>query len=98
MNYINEQHDNAQVRLLKMTNEVKKFPNIYLEIDNNSEIISICSYCNNLRNSEGEWTKNLYPYSSSSNILLSHGICPSCAKIHFPKEYELAIQRDILPS
>jgi hypothetical protein len=52
------------------------------------EIVLLCSFCGRLRNSVGKWEVadsfiKKYPYTA-----LSHGMCPECAAIQFPQEYE----------
>ena len=39
--------------------------------------IPICSYCGRIRGAEGIW-KEGPPLSESTEMLLSHGICPTC--------------------
>lgn len=47
-------------------------------------IIPICSFCKGMRDDQGYW-KQLEEYiSSHSEAKLSHGICPACAKKHYP--------------
>ena len=47
------------------------------------KIIPICSHCKSFRNEEGVW----YPIEEflhdSSNVFLSHSICPSCLTTHY---------------
>jgi len=39
--------------------------------------IPICSYCGRIRGVDGAW-KEGPPLSGSAEMLLSHGICPTC--------------------
>jgi len=52
------------------------------------QIVLLCSFCGRLRNDAGKWEKidrfsEKYPYAC-----LSHGMCPECAEVQFPDEYE----------
>ena len=45
----------------------------------------ICMYCGGSRNEAGFWGQDHRPSLPAENI--SHGICPKCLKIYFPKVY-----------
>lgn len=48
-------------------------------------ILPICSFCKKIRTDDGYWEQMetyLHKYSGAS---FSHGICPKCAKEHFPE-------------
>ena len=47
-------------------------------------IIPICSYCKKVRDDEGFWNQVEAYISRHSQAEWSHGICPDCARIHFP--------------
>lgn len=47
-------------------------------------IIPICSYCKRIRDDEGAWEQVEVYVSRHSHSDFSHGICPDCAKVHFP--------------
>ncbi len=52
-------------------------------------IITTCSYCKEVRDSDGEW-QHLEKYLSKiSDIRFSHGICDSCMEKHFPDVLEV---------
>lgn len=47
-------------------------------------MLPICSICKNIRDDKGYW-KGVEEYISKSlDVELSHGICPECAKKHYP--------------
>src|SRR5215218_6308721 len=54
-------------------------------------IMTCCSYCRRVRGPEGEWgvvpsEVNQALYRQTSNgVQLSHGVCPDCAAINFPR-------------
>ena len=52
-------------------------------------IISVCSYCREVKDSNGDW-QHLEKYLSSiSDIRFSHGVCDSCMEKHFPDVVEV---------
>jgi hypothetical protein len=56
-------------------------------------LLPICSFCKSIRNDAGEW-ENLERYiSKRSATEFSHGICPSCHKIHYADLLERERQR-----
>lgn len=50
-----------------------------------SGLLPICSYCKKIRNANGEWEKLEVYIRARTNSDFSHGICPDCARIHFPQ-------------
>ena len=49
------------------------------------ELLPICSYCKNIQDDEGYWEKVESYISRYTSAELSHGICPGCARKHFPQ-------------
>ncbi len=49
------------------------------------ELLPICSYCKNIQDDEGYWEKVEFYISRYTSAELSHGICPGCARKHFPQ-------------
>ena len=47
-------------------------------------LLSICSFCKNIRNEGGDWERLEKFISRRSEAEFSHGICPSCAEKHYP--------------
>lgn len=47
-------------------------------------IIPICSYCKKIRDDEGYWNQFEAYVQRYSDARFSHGICPSCARKHYP--------------
>lgn len=68
------EHRNTIVKLEKALKEVKQLRGI----------LPICSYCKKVRDDEGYWSQLEQYLFDHSDAILSHGICPECAKIHFP--------------
>ena len=48
------------------------------------EILPTCSYCYNIRNERGEWNTLQDHITDETTSRFSHGVCPTCAKVHFP--------------
>jgi PAS domain-containing protein len=55
-----------------------------LEIKQLKGILPICAYCKKIRDDKGYWEKIEAYIEDHSEAVLSHGICPTCAKAHFP--------------
>ena len=51
-------------------------------------IISICMYCNKIRNEQESWEKLEKYISDHSDTEFSHGICPDCLEERFPTNEE----------
>ena len=47
--------------------------------------LPICAYCKNIRDDKGYWNKIESYIHKHSEAEFSHGICPECAKKHFPE-------------
>ena len=48
-------------------------------------IIPICSYCKKIRDDKGYWEDVAGYISKHSEAEFSHGICPECIEINFPR-------------
>lgn len=46
--------------------------------------LPICSYCKSIRDDEGAWRQLEEYIGKHADVDFSHGICPKCAKEHFP--------------
>ena len=51
-----------------------------------SGIVPICMYCKEIRDDQGYWNQLEAFISEHSEAEFSHGICPKCAKAHFPDQ------------
>ena len=47
-------------------------------------LLPICSYCKNIRDDKGYWSRLEAYFGEHANVDFSHSICPACAKKHFP--------------
>ena len=54
------------------------------EIKTLKEILPICSYCQKIRDDEGQWQQLEEYVTKYTGSSFSHGICGNCAKEHFP--------------
>lgn len=54
------------------------------EIQTLGAMLPICSYCKDVRDDQGYWKRVEEYVGSRTGTDFSHGMCPRCAKIHFP--------------
>ena len=47
-------------------------------------LLPVCSYCNRIRDENDEWQSVQTYIKRHSDAVLSHGICPECAKAQYP--------------
>lgn len=47
-------------------------------------LLPICCHCKKIRDDDGYWTRIEAYIHKHSDVELSHGICPECAKKHYP--------------
>ena len=59
-------------------------------------IIPICAYCKHVRDDAGWEEIELY-VARHSDANFSHGICPSCAKVHFGEFVDLDPEGGVRP-
>jgi hypothetical protein len=55
------------------------------EVKTLSGLLPICSICKNIRDDKGYWNKLEAYMHQHANVRFSHGICPDCAKKHYPE-------------
>jgi|GEM_PF-545913 len=67
--------------LAKQADELKKKID---EIQQLKGIIPICSHCKSIRNDKGYWLEIEAFVQKHPHADFSHGICPECAKRHYP--------------
>ena len=60
-------------------------------------ILSVCSYCREVRNKDGDWQHIEKYLSNNSDIKFSHGVCDSCMERHFPDVVEVWNKNDSWP-
>lgn len=50
-----------------------------------SGLLPICAHCKNIRDDKGYWNQVEAYLTAHSELRFSHGICPDCAKKHYPE-------------
>ena len=60
-------------------------------------ILSVCSYCREVRNKDGDWQHIEKYLSNVSDIKFSHGVCDSCMERHFPDVVEVWNKKEFMP-
>jgi len=51
-------------------------------------LLPICSTCKRIREENGSWSQFEFFIDTHSEAQFSHGLCPDCAKEHFPQYYQ----------
>ena len=65
------------------------------EIKTLQGILPVCSYCKNIRDDQGSWSRIEAYISKHSDAQFSHGVCPDCMKEHHPKTHRTLVQKGI---
>ena len=60
-----------------------------VEVQTLKGLLPICSFCKSIRNDAGEWEHLERYISRRSETQFSHGLCPSCRRIHYPEVQEV---------
>lgn len=60
--------------------------NNVLIVDNDG-LLTICASCKSICDYKGDWNRSEMYISEHSKAVLSHGICPGCAKELYPEYY-----------
>jgi PAS domain S-box-containing protein len=55
------------------------------EVKTLSDLLPICSYCKNIRDDKGYWSKLESYITEHAGTRFSHGICPDCMRKNFPE-------------
>ena len=48
-------------------------------------LLPICSFCKSIRDDKQEWVRFEEYLTQHSDAVVSHGLCPDCAKKHYPE-------------
>lgn len=48
-------------------------------------VVSVCSWCRKIRDAAGCWTPAERGFLENAGLSLTHGLCPECARKHFPR-------------
>lgn len=71
----------AEAKKEQLINELQRAAN---EIKTLRGIVPICSYCKQIRDDKGFWNQVESYVRDHTEAEFSHGICPDCAKKHWP--------------
>lgn len=52
-----------------------------------SSLLPICSYCKSIRDDKNYWSSVETYLRKHTDTIFSHGICPDCARKHYPEIY-----------
>lgn len=74
--------------LMKVAQIEKELSRARRHIASLSRLLSICSICKRIRDEQGNWQPIENYIKKHSESDLSHGICPDCAKKHYP-DYDI---------
>lgn len=58
------------------------------EIKTLQGLLPVCSFCKNIRDDQGYWNSMESYLSARADVEFSHGLCPDCAKKHYPEFYK----------
>ena len=79
----------ATYRVIKaekvLLDEKNKLQKALKEIKTLHGIIPICSYCKQIRDDKGLWSRMEEYIREHSEANFSHGICPDCLQEHYPE-------------
>ena len=64
---------------------ISDLQNALSEVKTLRGFLPICSYCKNIRDDKGYWNQIKSYIHKHSDAEFSHGICPECAKKHYPE-------------
>lgn len=67
---------------------VAELQNALSEVKTLRGFLPICAHCKNIRDDKGYWSRIELYIRDHSDAEFSHGICPDCAKKHYP-DYHL---------
>jgi PAS domain S-box-containing protein len=49
-------------------------------------LIPVCAWCKKIRNDQGYWSRMEEFIRENSEAVVSHGVCPDCARAYFPED------------
>jgi PAS domain S-box-containing protein len=73
---------------------ISKLENAMERVKTLSGLLPICSFCKKIRDDKGYWNQLESFIHQNSGAEFSHGICPGCAKIHYP-EFDIYDNKDL---
>ena len=76
------------VSLLELRKRSLRLLDALTHMHNMEGILTTCSYCKEVSDTNGEWQYLEKYFSKITDIRFSHGICDSCLEEHFPDVLE----------
>ncbi len=82
----------AEIRIRKKTEVeketlIKELTQALDEIKTLQGLLPICSFCKNIKDDKGNWNAMESYLAARADVKFSHGLCPDCAKKHYPNFY-----------
>lgn len=74
--------------LMKLNKTIENLQKALREVRVLRGILPICSFCKNIRDDDGYWSRVEVYVKEHSDADFSHSICPDCMKKHYPDLYE----------
>jgi PAS domain S-box-containing protein len=63
------------------------------EINTLRDILPVCLFCKKVRDDRGYWEQLDIYIHKYYNADISHGICPECARTHYPEQFEAIMKK-----
>ena len=80
---------NAMVRILRAERErdrlIVQLEEALAKVKKLSGLLPICAGCKKIRDDNGYWNQIELYLKEHSEVIMSHGICPECAKKYYPE-------------
>ena len=61
----------------------KQYRALQREVSMLERILPICSFCKKIRDQDDSWQQLEQYFSRRTDVALSHGVCPDCARDHY---------------
>jgi len=68
----------------ELMREKKMLEDALTEVSTLQGLLPICSFCKRIRDDKGYWNQIEAYIHEHSEAEFSHGVCPECAKVHYP--------------
>ncbi|GLH71598.1 hypothetical protein GETHLI_01000 [Geothrix limicola] len=68
----------------------RPFTDRFTELRRRGHPLSVCSWCSRVRNEAGAWVSPERGLLEAGDVPLTHGVCPECARAHFPRRSSAA--------
>lgn len=81
---VNSQKQEIEDRATELTKTNRELEAALKEVKTLSGLLPICSHCKKVRDDKGYWNQIESYLQEHSQAELTHGICPECARAHYP--------------